>query len=39
LKREEELREIEHGNSLEAGPTVHFCELEQGEMLGEEDEV
>jgi hypothetical protein len=37
--REEELREVEYRESLETGPTVHFCEPEKGVMFGEEDEV
>jgi len=37
--REEELREAEYINSLEVGLTIHFCELEKGVMLGEEDEL
>jgi hypothetical protein len=37
--KEPELREVEYRKSLEAGPTVHFCELKQGVVLGEEDEA
>ena len=36
--REEEHRESKYIKSLVVGPVVHFCELEKGVMLGEEDE-
>ena len=35
--RGEEIREGEYRNSFEVGPTVHFCELEQGLILGESE--
>jgi hypothetical protein len=36
--REEEHREAEYRESLEVGPTVHFCEPKKGVMLGKEYE-
>jgi hypothetical protein len=37
LKIEERLREAEYKKSLEVGQVVHFCEPEQGTILGEDE--